>query len=55
MTLPIGLVSLSAGVGGSAEVVVFAGITIVVLPMLILFLLFQRAFVESVATVGLRG
>lgn len=55
MTLPIGLVSLSAGVGGSAEVVVFAGITIVVLPMLILFLVFQRAFVASVATVGLRG
>jgi multiple sugar transport system permease protein len=55
MTLPIGLVSLSAGVGGSQSVVVFAGITIVVFPMLVLFLAFQRAFVESVATVGLRG
>lgn len=55
MTLPIGLVSLSAGIGGNSEVVVFAGIAIVVLPMLILFLVFQRAFVESIATIGIRG
>ena len=55
MTLPIGLVSLSAGQGGGPAVVVFAGITVVVLPMLIVFLAFQRAFVESVASVGIRG
>lgn len=55
MTLPIGLVSLSAGLGPSQPTVIFAGITLVVLPMLILFLLLQRTFVESVATVGVRG
>lgn len=55
MTLPIGLVSLSAGQGGGPAVVVFAGITLVVLPILVVFLAFQRAFVESVATVGIRG
>jgi multiple sugar transport system permease protein len=55
MTLPIGLVSLSAGQGGGPAVVVFAGITLVVLPMLVVFLAFQRAFVESVASVGIRG
>lgn len=55
MTLPIGLVSLSAGQGGGPAVVVFAGITIVVLPILVVFLIFQRAFVESVASVGIRG
>jgi multiple sugar transport system permease protein len=55
MTLPIGLVSLSAGQGGGPAVVVFAGITLVVLPILVVFLLFQRAFVESVASVGIRG
>lgn len=55
MTLPIGLVSLSAGQGGGPAPVVFAGITLVVLPMLIVFLLFQRAFVESVASIGIRG
>jgi len=55
MTLPLGLVSLSAGQGGGPAVVVFAGITLVVLPVLILFLLFQRAFVSSVAASGIRG
>jgi multiple sugar transport system permease protein len=55
MTLPIGLVSLSAGQGGGPAVVVFAGITMVVLPILVVFLMFQRAFVESVASVGIRG
>ena len=55
MTLPIGLVSLSAGQGGGPAVVVFAGITMVVLPILVVFLIFQRTFVESVASVGIRG
>ncbi|SDT05794.1 carbohydrate ABC transporter permease [Microlunatus soli] len=55
MTLPIGLVSLSAGQGGGPAVVVFAGITLVVLPILLVFLLFQRAFVQSVASIGIRG
>ncbi len=55
MTLPVGLVSLSAGQGGGPAVVVFAGITMVVLPILIVFLVFQRTFVESVASVGIRG
>ena len=55
MTLPVGLVSLSAGQGGGPAVVVFAGITLVVAPVLIVFLIFQRAFVESVASVGIRG
>ena len=55
MTLPVGLVSLSAGQGGGPAVVVFAGITMVVLPILIIFLVFQRTFVESVASVGIRG
>lgn len=55
MTLPVGLVSLSAGQGGGPAVVVFAGITMVVLPILVVFLVFQRTFVESVASVGIRG
>lgn len=55
MTLPIGLVSLSAGQGGGPAVVVFAAITLVVLPMLVVFIAFQRTFVESVASVGIRG
>lgn len=55
MTLPIGLVTLSAGQGGGPAGVVFAGITIVVVPTLIVFIAFQRAFIESVASIGIRG
>ena len=54
MTLPIGLVSLQAGQGGSS-VIVFAAITAVVVPVLVVFLIFQRAFVASVASAGIRG
>lgn len=54
MTLPIGLVSLSSGLGGPPAVV-FAAITLVVIPILVLFLFFQRNIVESIASVGIRG
>jgi multiple sugar transport system permease protein len=54
MTLPIGLVTLQAGQGGSS-VVVFAAITAVVVPVLVVFLVFQRAFVASIASAGIRG
>jgi multiple sugar transport system permease protein len=54
MTLPLGLVTLNAGQGGSS-VIVFAAITAVVVPVLIVFLAFQRLFVASIASVGIRG
>lgn len=55
MTLPLGLVSLQSGQGGGPAVVVFAAITLVVLPVLILFLVFQRSFAASIAATGIRG
>lgn len=55
MTLPVGLVSLQGAVGGGPAVVLFAAITLVVLPILILFLIFQRSFIASIATTGLRA
>ncbi|WP_244900538.1 carbohydrate ABC transporter permease [Streptomyces nanshensis] len=54
MTLPVGLVTLQNGQGGSS-VVVFAAITAVVVPVLAVFLVFQRNFVASIASAGLRG
>ena len=54
MTLPLGLVTLNAGQGGSS-VIVFAAIAAVVVPVLIVFLAFQRLFVASIASVGIRG
>lgn len=53
MTLPLGLVTLDDRQGSS--VLVFAGIAAVVVPILIVFLAFQRAFVASIAAVGIRG
>ena len=55
MTLPLGLVSLQGGAAPGPVVVVFAAVTLVVLPMLVLFLVFQRQFVASVAASGVRG
>jgi multiple sugar transport system permease protein len=54
MTLPLGLVTLNTQQGGSS-VIVFAAITAVVVPVLGVFLLFQRVFVASIATLGVRG
>ncbi|MEO3794341.1 carbohydrate ABC transporter permease [Nonomuraea sp. B10E15] len=55
MTLPLGLVTLQSSFGTSPTVVVFAAITMVVLPVLILFLAFQRSFAASIAISGIRG
>lgn len=55
MTLPLGLVTLQSGFGSAPAAVVFAAITMVVVPLLAVFLLFQRQFVESIASSGLKG
>jgi multiple sugar transport system permease protein len=55
MTLPIGLVSLQAAVGGGPAVTVFAAVTMLVLPVLVLFLFFQRGLMQSLAQTGLRS
>lgn len=55
MTLPVGLVSLQSTTGGGPTVVVFAAITLVVVPILVLFLLFQRKLIASIAATGLRS
>jgi multiple sugar transport system permease protein len=54
MTLPVGLVTLQSGQTGSS-VVVLAAITAVVVPVLLVFLVFQRNFAASIASAGLRG
>lgn len=55
MTLPLGLVTLQNGFGAAPAVIVFAAITMVVVPLLVVFLAFQRQIVESVASAGLKG
>ena len=55
MTLPLGLVTLQDAQAGAAPATVFAAITMIVLPVLLVFLVFQRQFVASIATAGVRG
>ena len=54
MTLPLGLVSLGGAIGGAPAPVLFAAIAAVVLPLLVIFVIFQRQFIASIATTGLR-
>ena len=59
-TMPLGLKTIldSFGLGGGGEGewhVIIAGTVLTVLPMLILFAIFQRYFVEGIATQGRKG
>ena len=55
-TLPVGIVSMQGGAeGGSNWHIIMAATVIVLVPILTLFLLAQRYFVEGVARTGLKG
>ena len=59
-TLPLGLKTIldQQGLGGGGEgrwEIIMAGTVVTVLPMLVLFAIFQRYFVEGIATQGRRG
>jgi multiple sugar transport system permease protein len=53
-TLPVGLVALR-GMFGGTPTTIFAGVTLVLIPVLIVFLLAQRRLTESIALTGIRG
>ncbi len=53
-TLPVGLVALR-GMFGGTPTTIFAGVTMVLIPVLIVFLLAQRRLTESIALTGIRG
>jgi multiple sugar transport system permease protein len=54
-TLPIGLVSLRGYMGTNSVAVVLAGVTLAMLPVVIVFLVAQRRLVEGIALTGLKG
>jgi multiple sugar transport system permease protein len=59
-TLPLGLKTIldQQGLGGGGEgrwEIIMAGTVVTVVPMLILFAIFQRYFVEGIATQGRKG
>lgn len=53
-TLPVGLAMFS-GEAGVQWNLITAGATLTTLPTIVVFLIFQRAIIESVATSGLKG
>lgn len=53
-TLPVGLALYSTGQNATQYGLLLAGATIVVLPVLVIFLIFQRRFIEGIATTGIK-
>jgi multiple sugar transport system permease protein len=54
-TLPLGLVRLQGLYGTTSPVVIFAAITMVIVPILILFVFTQRFLTENLARSGIKG
>jgi multiple sugar transport system permease protein len=53
-TLPVALALYSTGQNSTQYGLLLAGATIVVLPILVVFLIFQRRFIEGIATTGIK-
>jgi ABC-type glycerol-3-phosphate transport system permease component len=55
-TLPVGIVAMRAGAeGGTNWHILMAGTVIVLLPILMLFIIVQRYFIQGIASTGLKG
>ena len=56
MTIPLGLVTLQNPYGGGAPpTVIFAAISMVLVPIFLVFIFAQRSITESIAATGLKG
>ncbi len=53
-TLPVALALYSTGQNSTQYGLLLAGATVVVLPVLAIFLVFQRRFIEGIATTGIK-
>jgi multiple sugar transport system permease protein len=53
-TLPVALALYSTGQNSTQYGLLLAGATVVVLPVLAIFLIFQRRFIEGIATTGIK-
>ncbi|QBD81586.1 carbohydrate ABC transporter permease [Ktedonosporobacter rubrisoli] len=54
MTLPVGLVALQGTYGNGSPAVLFAAISMILVPVLIFFIFTQRALTESIASAGIK-
>ncbi len=55
MTLPLGLVSLKGQYGGGSALALFAAMSMIAIPILVIFAFTQRFLTESIATTGMKG
>jgi multiple sugar transport system permease protein len=53
-TLPVALALYSTGQNSTQYGLLLAGATVVVVPVLVVFLIFQRRFIEGIATTGIK-
>ena len=53
-TLPVALALYSTGQNSTQYGLLLAGSTVVLLPILAIFLVFQRRFIEGIATTGIK-
>jgi multiple sugar transport system permease protein len=53
-TLPVALALYSTGQNSTQYGLLLAGATVVLLPVLVVFLIFQRRFIEGIATTGIK-
>jgi multiple sugar transport system permease protein len=53
-TLPVALALYSTGQNSTNYGLLLAGATVVILPILVVFLVFQRRFIEGIATTGIK-
>jgi multiple sugar transport system permease protein len=53
-TLPVALALYSTGQNSTQYGLLLAGATVVVLPVLVVFMIFQRRFIEGIATTGIK-
>ena len=55
MTLPVGIVALQSAMGSASLSVVMAATTLSILPLVVVFLIAQRAIIEGVTMTGVKG
>jgi multiple sugar transport system permease protein len=53
-TLPVALALYSTGQNSTNYGLLLAGATVVIVPILVVFLIFQKRFIEGIATTGLK-
>jgi multiple sugar transport system permease protein len=53
-TLPVALALYSTGQNSTNYGLLLAGATVVIIPILVVFLVFQKRFIEGIATTGLK-